>query len=94
MKLSILMNSWWAPNTIAFKVEQKEGKKRKKIDLNSFNMSLILAVSRFKVYGVWASEVTLWSNGVEYFIEQLVAIRRIEGGMKDTPFLLLFYKAS
>ena len=58
-----------------------------KLDPNSFDMSFIWAVSRFKVYVVWVSEITLWSDGVEYFIEQLVASRRVDGKVKDTPFV-------
>ena len=65
-----------------------------KFDPNSFQMPFIWAVSRFKVYEVWASEVTLWSDGVEYFIEQLVASRRVDGRVKDTLFALWFDNAS
>ena len=63
-------------------------------DPNSFHMSFICAVSKFKVYGVWGSEVTLRSDGVKYFIEQIIASRSRDKEMEDVPFVLWFDNAS
>ena len=63
-------------------------------DPNFFHMSFIWAVSKYKVYGVWGSEVTLCSDGVNYFIGRLIANRSADREVKDVPFVLWFDNAS